>query len=169
MIGNLLYKTARFKCSVKKLSYFPQSTWDFLNMSYLTKLSFSFFGEVRKNERNSGSVGDGSTEDICTEESDINSCLIQLPKEEDISFCRDHNLMDKKNNCKESMERNTNKDLSDSLWWYSRASHAGSPLGSIYVGLMNHFGIGVPYNLLRASRYYQYALTQTNGAPQVHS
>jgi TPR repeat protein len=73
---------------------------------------------------------------------------------DDHSLCKNPNIVYKE-------ERYTSsKDLSASLWWYSKASHAGSSLGSIYVGLMNHFGIGVPSNLYRASRYYKHALNQ---------
>jgi hypothetical protein len=31
-------------------------------------------------------------------------------------------------------------------------------VGSVYLGVMNQFGLGVPKNTVRAERYYQYAL-----------
>ena len=54
------------------------------------------------------------------------------------------------------------RDLTLAVWWYSRASSAGNPLGSTYVGLINHFGIGVSVNIERAVRYYKHAISQSD-------
>jgi hypothetical protein len=48
-----------------------------------------------------------------------------------------------------------------SVWWYSKASAAGSSLGSMYTGMMTQLGIGVPRaSSWRAERYYRAALQQ---------
>ena len=48
-----------------------------------------------------------------------------------------------------------------SVWWYSKASAAGDPLGSMYTGMMTQLGIGVPHaSSWRAERYYRAALQQ---------
>ena len=49
-------------------------------------------------------------------------------------------------------------DTSAAVWWYSKASAAGSAMGSMYVGTMHHFGTGVTKNPRRAVRYYDEAL-----------
>merc|ERR1711871_450984 len=46
------------------------------------------------------------------------------------------------------------------IYWYTRASSRGHPLGSYYSAMTYQFGLGVPKNLYRASRYYQIALSQ---------
>ena len=51
-------------------------------------------------------------------------------------------------------------DYTRALWYYSKASAAGHPLASTYIGVMHHFGLGVSSNLLRAQRYYDLAITQ---------
>jgi TPR repeat protein len=153
MIGNLLYKRAALNDPTKRLKYSPQSTWQYLNCSYFHMLSVNFLGGENKQGQNSGNdIAD--TQDDNIKSSEVDDPLV----------CKDPNLVYKRN---VFVERHTVRDLSASLWWYSKASHAGSPLGSIYVGLMNHFGIGVPSNRYRASRYYQYALNQSNGESQV--
>ena len=47
------------------------------------------------------------------------------------------------------------------LWWFTRSSAMGSPMGSLQAGLMHHFGIGTPggeVNTHRAVRLYRSAL-----------
>jgi TPR repeat protein len=51
-------------------------------------------------------------------------------------------------------------DHAKALWYYSKASFLDHPLSSAYVGVMYHFGLGVPVNLLRAERYYTLAIEQ---------
>jgi TPR repeat protein len=51
-------------------------------------------------------------------------------------------------------------DHAKALWYYSKASFLGHPLSSAYVGVMHHFGLGVPVNLARAERYYALAIEQ---------
>jgi TPR repeat protein len=59
-------------------------------------------------------------------------------------------------------------DTSAAVWWYSKASAAGSAMGSMYVGTMHHFGTGVPKNPHRAIRYYDEALRlHSSGADQL--
>lgn len=54
------------------------------------------------------------------------------------------------------------KSFTEAYKWYHRASAMGSSQGSMYVGMMNHFGVGTKKNLARALRYYEMALTKTN-------
>lgn len=55
------------------------------------------------------------------------------------------------------------KDLDEAAWWYSRASAKGSAMGSAYVGVMYHFGLGLEKNTVRAARYYNDALEKGKG------
>ena len=50
--------------------------------------------------------------------------------------------------------------LLESMWWYTRASSRGHPLGSYYAGIMHQFGLGGARRLQRAVRYYNLALQQ---------
>lgn len=51
-------------------------------------------------------------------------------------------------------------DHQRALWHYSKASYLGSHLGSAYLGVMYHFGLGTSANPNRAARYYALALEQ---------
>ena len=54
------------------------------------------------------------------------------------------------------IEKSSRKDLPHHrhhVYWYSRASSYGHPLGSFYTAMVYQFGFGVPKNLYRASRY----------------
>ena len=61
------------------------------------------------------------------------------------------------------------KDIKQAERWYSRASHYGNGLASLYLGVMHHFGIGgLPINVDRASRYYDKALLSPSLEVQMH-
>lgn len=51
-------------------------------------------------------------------------------------------------------------NLAEALWWYTRASSKGQPLGSFYVGIIHHFGLKTKQNIPHAIRYYEYALSR---------
>lgn len=156
MIGNLLYKRACLNNPTVKHKCSPQSTWQYLNDSYFHMLSINLLGGENKQGQNSGNdIADYR----CIQDNNN-----KLSEADDPLVCKDPNLVYKGINI---IKKRAIRDLSASLWWYSKASHAGSPLGSLYVGLMNHFGIGIPSNRYRASRYYQYVLNQSSGESQV--
>jgi len=54
------------------------------------------------------------------------------------------------------------------MWHYSKASHAGLPLASAYLGAMHHFGLGTRVNVIRATRYYDLALQQCDSELATH-
>lgn len=51
------------------------------------------------------------------------------------------------------------RDYAKAIHYYTQASAQDNALASLYLGVMNHFGIGVEANIPRANRFYSKALS----------
>lgn len=51
------------------------------------------------------------------------------------------------------------KNIPHAIYYYSKASAKGCKLASVYLGVMNQFGIGIDINTNRALKYYDYSLS----------